>query len=294
MKKNVGLGTMGLVLAFVLVFSGCVTGPETLGGSITITGIPAEYNGKTIAGTYRGKNAEGKNWTVTGKDAIDSKVDATIVDGQVAMGAYMKGPIGTTNFTANFLFDIHDLSLSSRYNTTERIYFEGVELQNGSAELNWDSGIKTGIVTITGIPENYNGGQVEGVFGNANIFIGQTLTIGSGGLLGALAGIPTPSGTELTMIGDIVDGKLGIALRSPVVDEEAQKKLISITVGEPSYKPYTETAVKDVVLAITVDTVQTSEYSSKAVSESYIFKSVSFTDGNANISFSDGIKINQE
>jgi hypothetical protein len=292
MKKNVGLGTMGLVLAFVLVFSGCVTGPETQSGSITITGIPEEYNGKTIAGTYEGKSDEGKKWTGTARDAIDSKVDATIAGGEVTLGAYTKGPVDPAGFTTNILFDIHDLSLSSRYNTTERIYFEGVELQNGSAELNWDSGIKTGVVTITGIPEDYNGGQVEGTSGNANIFIGQTLTMGAGGLSGALAGIPTPTGTELNMTGDIVDGKLGVALRSPVVDEDAQKKLISISVIS-SYKPYTETAVKDVVLVITVGSSQTGTTGvtvSRAITENFLFKSVPFTDGNANISFSDGIK----
>jgi hypothetical protein len=287
MKKNVVLGTLGIVLAFVLVFFGCASfggGPGTLSGSITVTDIPAEYNGKTIAGGYQGKNAEGKKWTVSGKDATDSKAAAAIVDGQVTMGAYTTGPVDTAGFTADLLLDIHDPSHPNRsYNTIGGILFEGVQFQNGSAQLKWDDGIKTGAVTITGIPDSYNGGKVEVFPANANLFVGETLKMSTGGLSSMLAGIPTPSGTEINVIGDIADGKLELPLWVAVSDG----KLISLV---STYKPCTEDAVKDVVLIITVGSTQTSEISSRAVTETFFFQSVTFTNGNATISFSEGKK----
>jgi hypothetical protein len=146
------LGTAGLVLAFVFL-AGCSSlgGGKKL-GSLTITDIPAEYEGGTI----------------TPKLYSGIATNAHIANGSVTLSA--RGEVDASG-AAGLPFVV-----SSEGQPSVGIYFEGLRFEGEAASVSWDAGVKTGVVTITGFPADTNGRM-------CNVFAGEDPKVSSMGPL---------------------------------------------------------------------------------------------------------------
>jgi hypothetical protein len=113
MKKYVFFaGTPGIALAFVLAFSGCTSlGRPQLLGTVTMTGIPAEYEGGTVAIAW--DNSE------------------TIANGSVSIMVQGADEDGFVNFS---------FTVSKAGVETLVLFFESVLFENQTAAVNWDDG----------------------------------------------------------------------------------------------------------------------------------------------------------
>jgi hypothetical protein len=238
MKKNIVWGMLGIFL----VFSGCASlgGLKPL-GTLTITDIPAEYEGAVITIPF----AAGSGTVSNGSVSIDAQ---SIVD---ETGA------------ANLAFNV-----AKEGSPSVGIFFKSVLFENRTAAVKWDDGVKTGLLTITGIPADYNRDD-EKHAGSVVILAGKNLRRG-----GALAMLGGYTGSEASNQGWVVDGTLSIPLWVPVdglptpfIQNTALRVLLSVAVGR---------AVDGVAKV--------------AETDGFIFESVQFTDGNASLSFSEGVK----
>ncbi|GHU11647.1 hypothetical protein FACS1894151_11350 [Spirochaetia bacterium] len=244
MKKNVVLGMSGIFLTFVLTFSGCASlgGLRPL-GTLTITGIPAEYEGGTIDIPF----AAGSGSISNGAVSIEAQ---SILD---------------KTGVANLAFNVTRAGSPS-----VGIFFKSVIFENQTATVKWDDGVKTGLLTVTGIPAGYNRDD-EKHTGSVVVLAGKDLRRG-----GALALLGGYTGSEASNQGWVVDGAMSIPLWFPVD-------------GLPT--PFIQNTAIRVLLDIAVGaTEMASGVATAATTEGFIFESVQFTNGNANISFSQGIK----
>jgi hypothetical protein len=251
MKKSVVLGMLGICLAFVFIFSGCAAfnSLKRKGlGTLTITGIPAEYEGGTVDSSQGGYAGD-----YTG----------TISNGSVSLKVYA---VSDKTGAANLEFDITKAGSSS-----VGIFFESVTFANQTASVNWADGVMTGLLTVTGIPADYNR-NVEEHIGQVTILVGKELRKG-----GALALLGGYTGSEATNIGFVKDGALSVPLWF-MVD------------GLPT--PFTQSTEMRVLLSIGVGSGATVGNAGATVlkTERFIFESVQFTNGNASISLSQGTK----
>jgi len=219
------LFTIGLALVVIVcIFSGCPTtggGKEIVEpGTLTITGIPAEYAGKSVHVKELRipvTNADGKksNITVTFKDTA-------VKNGEVKLLIYIKpiidipfskpdGYAGSDTVTVEISF----LDSATGYGTDA--VFESVAIKNGMADVKWEDAFKAGYITITGIPEQYNDRDTE-------IFIGWVTPSTSKG---------SPQGRELN--GKVIKG----TIICKIYPKEGNK-----------YESYAFTGTKDIMVAI--------------------------------------------
>jgi hypothetical protein len=150
------------------------------------------------------------------------------------------------------------------------LFFESVRFENQAARVQWDEGINTGILTVTGIPDRYNR-DTETHTGSVVVLSGRNLRKG-----GALALLGGWTGSEASNQGWVLDGAVSLPLWA-MVD------------GLPT--PYTETTTTKVLLDIAVGSVGALDGAvTAATTENIFFESVQLTDGNASLNFSRGVK----
>ena len=220
------LFTIGLALVVIVcIFSGCPTtggGKEIVEpGTLTITGIPAEYAGKSVHVKELRipvTNADGKksNITVTFKDTA-------VKNGEVKLLIYIKpiidipfskpdGYAGSDTVTVEISF----LDSATGYGTDA--VFESVTFKNGVADVKWEDAFKAGYLTVIGIPEQYNNRSAE-------IFIGWVPPTSMSN---------TPQGKQLSY-NSVING----TIICKIYPKEGNK-----------YESYTFTGTKDIMVAI--------------------------------------------
>jgi hypothetical protein len=231
----------GIFLTFVFAFSSCAgffrIQPLV---TLTMTGIPAEYEGGTVTIPF----AAGLG---------------TITNGSVSMAAH--GNLDETG-VSNLAFNVFKAG-----NPSAGIFFQSVRFENETAAVKWDDGVKTGLLTVTGIPASYNRND-ETHTGSIVVLAGKDLRKG-----GALAMLGGYTGSEAANQGWVMDGAVSMPLWV-MVD------------GLPT--PFTQNTTMRVLLDIAVGRI--SEGAAVAATENFLFESVQFTNGNADISFSQGTR----
>jgi hypothetical protein len=244
------LGMLGIFLTFVFTLFGCASLLRArILGTLTITGVPEEYEGGTV-------------------DIPFAAGSGTISNGSASVAADC---ILDENGAANLALNITKAGSPSAGLLFKSVPFEKQTAFEGSGAVTWDDGVKTGLLTITGIPADYNRDD-ETHTGSVVILAGKDLRKG-----GALALLGGYTGSEASNQGWIIDGALSIPLWA-VVD------------GLPA--PFIQSTDIRVLLSIAVGRSMDvgNAGGGVATTESFLFESVQFTDGNANISFSQGKK----
>jgi len=167
--KNV-LGMLVMVLTFGLIVSGPVWSQDK--GSLTITDIPAEYEGKFASFSYEMSSKSNKvSIIASGQDAskIMGKIEgAAITDGSVQLLLFKKIPVVGTlaaytgSDTVRVILSIRDTAESDQdegkgiQRVDPEFIFPSVKFEKGVASVKISDAFKVGFLTITGIPKVYN------------------------------------------------------------------------------------------------------------------------------------------
>jgi hypothetical protein len=187
---------LAIGLPFVLaacIFSGCISVPKLAGGgavpgSLTVTGLPAEYDGKfahfawrmdgTNAGFVPGStggngiaitNNEVKLPFTLGKDGKDGGYSGSDTLAVVLIFADTSEPLPVALIGGNI----------SALEAADAIY-SAVSFANGAAVVNWADAFKAAYITITNFPENF-GSPIYGLDSNSgSIGISYRTILGSG------------------------------------------------------------------------------------------------------------------
>jgi hypothetical protein len=276
-KRNVVLLAMlAMMLVFGLVLAGCASTGEggTEPGRLTITGIPEEYNGKFASFSFNttGSSSLTKIFA-SGEDAskLMGKIKgAVITNGTVDLLLFKQVPLVdsytayTGNQTVRIEICIGDTEESAHVkpDIAPDFIFASMTFQNGVAEAKLDDAFKVGFITITGIPDVYNGSE-------ANIYV------------------EIPHGKSsiypYTIYGDIKNGTVTAKHYSRIS-----------RFSEDDYTPYTGTLDIKVKMGSTQSTVATDMTLlgvwQAAVPIELLFKAAQMTDDNATLDFAQGIK----
>jgi len=164
------LGMLVMALTFGLIVSGQIWAQNQ--GSLTITDIPAEYNGKFASFSYEMISARNKvNIFASAQDAskIMGKIEgATITNGSVQLLLFKKIPVVdsfanyTGSDTVRVKLCLRDTAESDQNNVKEikrvepDFIFPSVKFDKGVASVKLSDAFKVGSITITGIPKDYN------------------------------------------------------------------------------------------------------------------------------------------
>jgi len=168
-RKNV-LGMLVIALTFGFIVSGQVWAQNQ--GSLTITDIPAEYEGKFASFSYEMDSKNNKVYIIaSAQDAskMMGKVEgAVIADGSVKLLLFKKIPVlggliaYTGSDTVRVILSIRDKTESDQdegkgiERVVPEFIFPSVKFENGVASVKASDGFKVGYLTITGIPSVYN------------------------------------------------------------------------------------------------------------------------------------------
>jgi hypothetical protein len=247
--------SLSLLLA-ACIFIGCATTPQGPHGTLTITGIPAEFEGKFITASSFYPLTGGSNQAHTERTVI--------TNGEVALSIY-KGLFGKNGYIASdtlqVSLDIADTKSAGSLGGNDAI-FTSVTFENGDATVNWEDAVRPGYITITGIPADLHGGGASGIsitigYYSANPFSGIPVTV--------------PAGLN----GHISNGTVTLK----VYQADLSRQGLS----------YTETGIKDIWA--TIDD-HSKDSGMMAGNTTYLFKAVQITDGKATIDFSRGVRQN--
>jgi hypothetical protein len=116
MKRFFSVGLMVSILAAILVFAGCASGPQTGGSSqktITITGISPEFNGKYATVGFEENNA-----------AVAASLPVQITDGSVTL-ELLDAAAGNPPFTKNGSYTVGVLIFDSNFIYSDNIIWKG-------------------------------------------------------------------------------------------------------------------------------------------------------------------------
>jgi len=241
-------------------------------GSLTITGIPAEYNGKFATFSHRVPIIASTGATDTGSLFNEKKTEGTVItNGEVKLLLFKSGMLGLTPYTDSktvlrIELCIRDTAESSQEAPSQSkkqiatvdpdFIFPSITFKDGVAAVKLDDAFKVGIITVTGIPSVYNGSR-------ANIRVAQ------------------PDGKGIRYydnIGEIKSGTLTVKYYRHL---------------EKNYMPYTGTADVTVTMGSTQSTVATDMMAlgvrDAAVPLKILFKA-QLTNDSATLNLTDGIK----
>ena len=116
MKRFFSVGLLVSILVAILVFTGCASGPQTVGSSqkiITITGISPEYNGKYATVGFEENNA-----------AVAASLPKQISGGSVTL-ELLDAAAGNPPFTKNGSYSVGVLIFDSNTISSENIIWKG-------------------------------------------------------------------------------------------------------------------------------------------------------------------------
>jgi len=174
MKKNEGsmIGMLIIVIAFGFTVFGCVSSGnnKTEPGVLTITSIPAEFEGKYISFSFDMGNYTPK-LEASASDPraffVGRKTDAVIKDRKASLMIFEDKPfIGLQAFAGSVTIPV-ELCIRNTADSIQAVstvgrdvmpdfIFDSVTFENGNAEIKWNNPIIPGVITITGIPSQYH------------------------------------------------------------------------------------------------------------------------------------------
>jgi len=273
------LFTIGLPLVMaVCLFIGASAPP----GTLTITGIPAEYEGKYISATvWKIPKFDKKGeQSVQVLQPIASGEPTVITNGEAKLPVYILklitigNPNGYTgNDTGDIEIQISDQVKTERYTPPlSKTAIASVSFTGGAATINWGDTVSAGTITVTNIPETY--------------YMVSVISVGLGakkplGLAGSLLGFSPVTfdtsigtGTALTLDdnGNISNGAITI--------------LILPSRKASGYAPFPQSGAVDIVV-----TPRLASDKGKMVTDSqFLFKNVPIADGKATLDFRQGAK----
>jgi hypothetical protein len=268
-KKKLFLESNGLIIGLPLVlavciFIGCASTGSTEGsaepGTLTITGIPAEYEGKFVSFSPSMRiDASSTDLRGGAFGTPKEKKGALIKNGEAKLLLFADKPfVGKTSYTGSETIPVQ---LCVR-DTDAYIYedydfvFESVVFENGMAEAKWDNVFKSGSITITGIPDDYKDREID-------IFIGS----------------PTFIAGERNI------GGAGYTVKNPAITIKIPPK------QNNKYESYTFTGTKDIMVALDNGKQKSSLVIGRDPSKDFfLFKAAQITDGKAVLDFRRGAK----
>jgi hypothetical protein len=290
--------TIGLPLAVaVCIFIGCASSgggsSSETPGTLTITGIPEEYEGKFVsAGMTTAYNpSKGAFQVLKGVARSEHTLAA---NGEVKLPVTNYAPFGKKGYAGSDTLDVKivisdpvkgevdpeiaesrskaglpPMEPRTEYVGLSAAVFASVTFENGVAEANWDDAVKGGHITVTNIavPEGYTWSE-RGVA--PVIYIGK--------VTGSVIPYGTPSGN-----GGVINGTLAVpVLRS--LDESGR------------YSSFSENGTVAITLKLVLTAVDRPEItrgvSGVAMDNDFffLFTAVEITDGKAVIDFRQGIR----
>ncbi|GHU21066.1 hypothetical protein FACS1894172_15450 [Spirochaetia bacterium] len=262
------MGMFGLSL-LMAVFTGCAsTGAGTADspGILVITGIPKEYEGKFVSLSKPGLKNDLKSFIASAEKPKDAVGTSTVIkNGEVKLSlyTYKESPIPFVGPTVNGYTGNETGAVGLLINdTAERSYgqpdviFESVTFENGTANLKWNDAFKTGLITITNIPAEFDDRQ-------ASVHIGYR----GGNILSVNADI------SFIMI-DIQDGTL-------VTPKFVRENGV--------LKSYSGTDKKDIFVSIVMGP-RNASLRILPPHKDFLFKAVQITNGKAILDFAKGIE----
>jgi hypothetical protein len=259
--KRLAIG-LPFILA-VCIFIGCAStggGSKEPPGTLTITGIPAEYEGKFASTqiknvTYVDAKGKSSSRNVEGESTVITNGEARLPLSYFALLGKGGGYAGSDTVEVDLTIYERDAQ-GGLVSTPSRAVFPSVEFQGGVAKAHWDDAAKACIITVTNIPQTYPDGF------NVSVLIGMT---------SYPLGIPltTPYGSTWVRNG---------AARVPVLPS---------SFGDGVYSSYTEDGEKDIVFSVSVPV------EGKVIGQrhDFLFKAVNITDNEAVIDFRNGDRI---
>jgi len=275
------LFTIGLPLAIaVCLFIGATTPP----GTLTITGIPAEYEGKYISAKVNDIpkfTAKGLPYGILGTIANGERTIITNGEAKLPVSvtkAFKKPVVYDGNDTGDIRLVIADQVKSEGntsggfdYRTLARAAIATVSFEGGVADVKWDDAVSDGYITVTNIPENY---QVSGI----QVGIGAKKI-----------GIPLTKLFAFTF--DPIIGSEIVAGNEPIADISVHNGIITIPVPswrkESGYTPFPQSGTVDVVIHLS----STSNKNKAVAADQYLFRAVPVTNGQAaTLNFRQGAK----
>lgn len=266
--------TIGLPLAMaVCIFSGCAsTGggdSNTPPGTLTITGIPEEFNGKFISVGYSFFPDPSKKIGIAKKVA---GINTAVKNGEARLPLHYIGGLGNkvgSGYIGNDTVDsitinINDTS-ESKYFTSEPdfAFASSVTFKNGVAAVKWDDAFKVGIsITINNIPAQYISTAKE-LYADVFIYVEPDTT--------AVLGKP------LFLMGSYGHNRI-------------ENDNVTIKIYKENQGPYLP-AVLNGTKSVMVGLPSGKIASTGTVTYDYfLFKAVQITDGNAVLDFRQGVK----
>jgi len=265
---------IGLSLVLAVCISGYGQGKE---GSLSITGISAEYNGKFASFSHKMGTAGGgasSKVNIIASSADTDKIMRTVkgvavTNNEVKLFLFKQVPVVgtlaayTDSKTVRVELCVRDTEESSQKEGNKSIepdfIFPSITFKNGVAAVKLDDAFKVGILTITGIPSNY---EISNVTSDANIRFTR----------------PDEKKKNTTYIHDTT-GKINNGTLTVKYYREE----------EDNYIPYTGMADITVAMKYTYDSSVTVIGGSREESHKFLFKA-QITNDNATLNFAEGIK----
>jgi len=287
--------TIGLLLALAAcIFSGCAsTGskePPNPPGILTITGIPAEYEGKFISADINNIPDFSKAIQTSSTIAIteDRAIEDShsperryiaIKDGEVKLPFYVKKAFGNGggyagSDTADVKLEIADRekAASGKYFTfplLSRAAIASVAFEDGVAEAKWDDACKPVYITVTNISEIFNG--------SSTIQVGQKAiklpSIGNG---------PVVFGHDAAAASGSAQGSVRDGITTVVVLPSRKAS---------GFMPFPESGTMDVVVSLFLPAQKVAQgVNMPSGYHVFLFKDAQFTDSKADLDFRQGAR----
>jgi hypothetical protein len=232
------LGTIAMLAVFLLSFAACdgfdldnlvggITGGGSTGdGTITITDIPPEYNGKyaMFQGIYESQSGRAYLTGVKSINVLTQVITlAPISNGRVSLSVWKLPDDNPANFArysgsdnvmgAIGIFDSATVSVNDQPVPVFTINFDSIQFSNGSAAKSFNDakdnslipGSGEGTLIVTDIPSEYNGKFV--------MFSGFYISYSSGVAVVDLIGIHSyNASTQVVTLPGISDGKVSLSV----------------------------------------------------------------------------------
>ncbi|MCL2244312.1 MAG: hypothetical protein FWC03_07570 [Treponema sp.] len=276
--------SIGLLLSMAVCIIGCASTGDGKAepGILTIINIPAEFEGKYVSFSWDMGTNKRPQLIATATDPrglFGGKHTAAVIkDGSATLMLFEDKPfIGLQAFTGSATIPV-ELRISDTPGTmyptgSDRdgmpdFIFESVSIENGVAEIQWVNPIVPGVVTISGILDQYNDFATIGIGLNQYNVSLSSGNIGSGGYI---------SGNIIFVSGYIQQGK-----STTKIYKETRDK----------YMTYDFTGTQDIIIsvpngrnpsAIVVGVDPAFDY--------FLFRNVQITSGQIEINFNQGTKL---
>jgi hypothetical protein len=293
-----GMAGLSLFLTTYMLIGCASTGEaadSTSPGTLVVTGIPEEYNGKFVSlgsiGLDRAlpfvASAEKPkdNFGGTGLVIANGEVNIPLYIYKESfiplVGPKVSGYAGNDTITIGFCIKDATKQINPAHvdNAVDAI-FELVTFENGTASVNWDDAFKAGSITITNIPDEFNNSE-------ATVFLGYSGGNNSG------------AKPEMGLKARVDDGRVTVKIfRESSGDSRGR------VIANAPLRSYTVTDTKDILLSIQILRTSDSHGITKenlvnAVADSIsitalesitLFKAAQITNGKVVLNFASGIK----